>query len=253
MRDDQQNTRDSRGSDWSSHAASDIGRLRAGGAGSGCGVGEQRQSPGQQAAPRQRVHAHCAGRSHTRPGSGQRWNPRMWGGYLPPDLPIVPPLDLPPGETYVEIALGASFAAGIRASDGGIDTWGGVFAGGHRPTNRLTSSRSPQGEVHRPHRGRRTRRRNHRGRRTRAVGRRRHQAHRRNRREGRSSKCARAAASASREMTRASCTDGDQGCSRQAVRPWWPTPSGDLSKSGGTGFIPDRSSPSRPRPATFWR
>jgi alpha-tubulin suppressor-like RCC1 family protein len=52
---------------------------------------------------------------------------------LPPNLPIVPPLDLPPGETYVEIALGASFAAGIRASDGGIDTWGGVFAGGPPP------------------------------------------------------------------------------------------------------------------------
>ena len=31
------------------------------------------------------------------------------------------------------IALGASFAAGIRASDGGIDTWGGVFAGGPPP------------------------------------------------------------------------------------------------------------------------
>ncbi len=59
--------------------------------------------------------------------------PVLWGGYLPPNLPIVPPLDLPPGETYVEIALGASFAAGIRASDGGIDTWGGVFAGGPPP------------------------------------------------------------------------------------------------------------------------
>lgn len=55
--------------------------------------------------------------------------PVLWGGYLPPKTPIVPPLALPPGETYVEIALGASFAAGIRASDGGIDTWGGGFAG----------------------------------------------------------------------------------------------------------------------------
>ncbi len=55
--------------------------------------------------------------------------PVLWGGHLPPQTPIVPPLALPPGETYVEIALGASFAAGIRASDGGIDTWGGGFAG----------------------------------------------------------------------------------------------------------------------------
>ncbi len=54
--------------------------------------------------------------------------PVLWGGYLPPMTPIVPPLNLPPGETYIEIALGASFAAGIRASDGGIDTWGGGFA-----------------------------------------------------------------------------------------------------------------------------
>jgi len=54
--------------------------------------------------------------------------PVLWGGYLPPQTPIVPPLNLPPGETYIEIALGASFAAGIRASDGGIDTWGGGFA-----------------------------------------------------------------------------------------------------------------------------
>ena len=54
--------------------------------------------------------------------------PVLWGGHLPPQTPIVPPLNLPTGETYIEIALGASFAAGIRASDGGIDTWGGGFA-----------------------------------------------------------------------------------------------------------------------------
>ena len=63
-------------------------------------------------------------------GLGSDGIPFLWGGYLPPNLPIVPTLELPPGETYVDIALGASFAAGIRASNGGIDTWGGVYADG---------------------------------------------------------------------------------------------------------------------------
>jgi hypothetical protein len=40
-------------------------------------------------------------------------------------MPIVPkPLTFPPGEEYVDVALGVSFAAAIRASNHWIDTSG---------------------------------------------------------------------------------------------------------------------------------
>lgn len=99
------------------------------------------QAPGQIVVWGNNDHLQVSGRprgqgfTHIAPGGatqglalGSDGIPVLWGGYLPPTTPIVPRLELPPGETYVDIALGASFAAGIRASDGGIDTWGGGFA-----------------------------------------------------------------------------------------------------------------------------
>ena len=40
-------------------------------------------------------------------------------------MPIVPDLALDPGEKYIDLAIGVSFAAAIRGSDRSIQTWGG--------------------------------------------------------------------------------------------------------------------------------
>lgn len=61
---------------------------------------------------------------------GPKGKLKVWGGFGlgTPTMPIVPdPLTFPAGETYVDMAIGVSFAAAIRASNHWIDT-SGVFA-----------------------------------------------------------------------------------------------------------------------------
>ncbi len=58
---------------------------------------------------------------------GTKGRPEVWGGFGlgTPAMPIVPdPLTFPAGEKYVDMALGVSFAAAIRASNHWIDTSG---------------------------------------------------------------------------------------------------------------------------------
>jgi hypothetical protein len=52
--------------------------------------------------------------------------PELWGGFGvgSPAMPIVPALTSIAGEKYVDVAIGVSFAAAIRMSDGWIQTWG---------------------------------------------------------------------------------------------------------------------------------